>query len=384
MNDGRGSKFETALHQRGFSLVEIMVALVLSLFLVAGVIQLFLGTRQTYRFHEALSRIQENGRFATEILSRDIRMTGFTGCPPTNPVVNVLNNPADWWKDFGAGALVGYDGAQVFPGRAVGTNAGDRVAGTDAAIFLGGSGGYFITASAPTALPPTFTLSGLSKPDGSTLSRGDIAIVCDVQRTSIFQVTTVTAGPPSVIAHASGAGTAVPGNCTANLFPSGTPPAPCASGGTVDAYVPAQSTLVDFSPSAYYVGVGASGAGRSLYRLQLQVAAAAAPPTASMVSQELIEGVQDMQIFYGEDTNGDRIVDQYVDANAVADWANVLSVRVNLLLVSLENNLANAAQTILFPADTGGAGTVGNSFAAGDRRIYQTFTTTIGIRNRLP
>lgn len=103
-----------------------------------------------------------------------------------------------------------------------------------------------------------------------------------------------------------------------------------------------------------------------------------------MVSQELIEGVQDMQIFYGEDTNGDRIVDQYVDANAVADWANVLSVRVNLLLVSLENNLANAAQTILFPADTGGAGTVGNSFAAGDRRIYQTFTTTIGIRNRLP
>ena len=58
MNDGRGSKFETVLHQRGFSLVEIMVALVLSLFLVAGVIQLFLGTRQTYRFHEALSRIQ--------------------------------------------------------------------------------------------------------------------------------------------------------------------------------------------------------------------------------------------------------------------------------------------------------------------------------------
>ena len=90
MNDGRGSKFETVLHQRGFSLVEIMVALVLSLFLVAGVIHLFLGTSQTSRFHEALSRIQENGRFATEILSRDIRMTGFTGCPPTNPVVNVL------------------------------------------------------------------------------------------------------------------------------------------------------------------------------------------------------------------------------------------------------------------------------------------------------
>jgi type IV pilus assembly protein PilW len=359
--------------QRGFSLVEIMVALLIGLVLMGGMIQLLVGTKQTYRFHEALSRIQENGRFAMEFLAQDLRMTGFTGCPRTNPIANVLNTPAVWWTNLGPGTVMGYDGNQIFPGRAVGAGVGDRINGTDAATFLGGSGGYFITAltaaaAGPPVVPSTFTLNQLNKPNGGTLSTGDIVILCDAQRTSLFQITNVAG---LTISHAVAGN---PGNSTAFLFP------PL---GTLDAYVPNRTTVVDYTPSAYYVGVSNSGVARSLYRLQLQVTAAG---VASMVTQELVEGVENMQVFYGVDANNDGQVDPaYVDASAVANWNNVLSVRVILLLASPENTVNLENQWVMFPpADTGNANTAGSGFTAGDRRLYQVFSTTVGLRNRLP
>lgn len=66
------------------SLIEIMIALVISLFLIAGVIQLFIGSKQTYRSQDALSRIQENGRLAMESMATDIRMAGWA--PPGVPI----------------------------------------------------------------------------------------------------------------------------------------------------------------------------------------------------------------------------------------------------------------------------------------------------------
>jgi type IV pilus assembly protein PilW len=66
-------------YQRGLTLLELLVAITLGLAVVTGTIQIYLGTSQTYRVQEAQSRIQENGRFAMEILNREIRMAGFGG-----------------------------------------------------------------------------------------------------------------------------------------------------------------------------------------------------------------------------------------------------------------------------------------------------------------
>ena len=57
---------------------------------------------------------------------------------------------------------------------------------------------------------------------------------------------------------------------------------------------------------------------------------------------ELVEGVEDMQVSYGEDTDGDRTADVYRDANAVFDWSAVVSTRIHLLLRSNDNNLSVA------------------------------------------
>jgi type IV pilus assembly protein PilW len=63
--------------QRGLTVVELLVALVLSLLLMTGIIQVFLASKQTYATNEAMSVLQENGRFALEFIARSVRIGGY-------------------------------------------------------------------------------------------------------------------------------------------------------------------------------------------------------------------------------------------------------------------------------------------------------------------
>ncbi len=78
-------------NQSGMTLIEIMIAMVLGAFLIGGVIQIFLNTQRTYRMQENLSRMQENGRFALEFLSRDVRMADYRACYTDSLVANAIN-----------------------------------------------------------------------------------------------------------------------------------------------------------------------------------------------------------------------------------------------------------------------------------------------------
>ncbi|MDO9107004.1 MAG: PilW family protein [Methylovulum sp.] len=63
--------------QSGLTLIELMIAMLLGVFLIGGVVQIFVSSKQTYRMQEGLSRLQENGRFAMDFISRDLRMAGY-------------------------------------------------------------------------------------------------------------------------------------------------------------------------------------------------------------------------------------------------------------------------------------------------------------------
>ena len=77
--------------QLGLSIVELLVALVISMLLLTGVIQVFFSSKQTYASNEASSRLQENGRFALEFIAQSARHAGYveaansTTAPP-NPI----------------------------------------------------------------------------------------------------------------------------------------------------------------------------------------------------------------------------------------------------------------------------------------------------------
>jgi type IV pilus assembly protein PilW len=55
------------------TLVEIMVALVIGLVVIGAVVALYLGSSQTARFQAGVLRVQENGRFAVDLVSRSVR-----------------------------------------------------------------------------------------------------------------------------------------------------------------------------------------------------------------------------------------------------------------------------------------------------------------------
>lgn len=66
--------------QKGLSLIELMVAILISSILLLGVVELFLNTFRTDRTNTELSRVQESGRVAMELISREVRRAGYQGC----------------------------------------------------------------------------------------------------------------------------------------------------------------------------------------------------------------------------------------------------------------------------------------------------------------
>jgi type IV pilus assembly protein PilW len=89
----------------------------------------------------------------------------------------------------------------------------------------------------------------------------------------------------------------------------------------------------------------------------------------------LVDGVENMQILYGEDTTADQVADVYVNASAVGSWDNVVSVRVALLLRTTNDNPNNDVDTRSYNL----LGTVFNP--PDDRRRRRIFSTTIQVRN---
>jgi len=63
--------------QRGMGLVELMVGMVIGLIILAALGYFFLGSRQASRTHDDISRMQESGRHALEILGTAIRQAGY-------------------------------------------------------------------------------------------------------------------------------------------------------------------------------------------------------------------------------------------------------------------------------------------------------------------
>lgn len=242
--------------QYGLTLVEIMVAITISLLLMAGVLQIFLSSKSSYNLQNGLGRLQENGRYSMDILARNIGMAGL----PSDP-----NDPID---------------------PVVAANTSDN---TTANADLG-----FATAN------------------------GQASDIIEIQYTSTTDC----------LGNATGAG------------------------------------------------------GIAINRFYLNGTDLMCLGNGSVTPQILVEGVENMQILYGVDTTDDTggtdidgIPEQYVSAGNVSDWSNVVTVRIALLV-----NSVDSVQGV----DTGVYALL-NAPAIGplsDNLARKVFTRTIFLRNK--
>ena len=103
-----GKHSSACREQRGFTLIELMISMLLGLVLVAGTIQIFNSNRVTYQFTDGLARIQENARFAFDRISFQARMAGYKGCLADVAVFNNLNVANPFLDDIENG-IVGHN-----------------------------------------------------------------------------------------------------------------------------------------------------------------------------------------------------------------------------------------------------------------------------------
>lgn len=323
--------------QKGLSLVELLIAITLALLLTAGILQVFLASKQTYSAHSALSRVQESGRFAMEFITHDIRHAGYKGeC--MSPLNNLLNESSSSYSAdlFDLNQAVS-GRANASPSWVANRTAGDVIHIKHAANVAG------VTASGNT--PANANTINLTSASG--IAQGTIIIVSDPLGCDIFQNRS-NANAHNLTRGAVGA----PGNKNPG-------------GNNFSHAYDSSMEILKLQSATYYIGNGAGNL-PSLRRLSFNNGAA--------VDEELVEGVQNIRFLYGI-AGANRQVGSYVSADNVTNWDNVVSVRVYLLLVSADTNVVPENQIIDFN---------GTAVTIQDRRLAQVFSATIGIRNRLP
>lgn len=324
---------------RGFSLIELMIALLLGLIVVGSAGSIYLANKRAYAATEVLGRVQESSRIAFELMARDIREAAAVPCAKDIPVANVLGRsrtgptpPTDWRYDFGSG-VQGYDAAQPMSDLPA-SGAGSRYPNTDAIeLHSGADSGITVeTHHAPSAQ------FKVNKP--GFIKDGDILMVCDYNQASIFQVTNANDSNVTVV-HNTG-GSEVPGNCTKALGYPVDCSAQCTGGGggggngngNGGGSTPSPSNsksckeygrnsmIVKFKGVRWYVGRNAQGGG-SLYRMNLANSVAG----STVVPEEITDGVEDMQLTYLQDGQN-----SYANAENITDWKLVKSAKVTVTL----------------------------------------------------
>ena len=330
--------------QRGFTLIEILVGMALALVLTAVIVTVFTRSNRTSNITQTINEIQEQARVALDMLQRDVRLAGYIGCNSnrlanSGGLVNTIDAPTGYLNNLDQ-YLLGHEGmgAAFSPAASTGLAAANPAAlRTSDAITvrvpLGEPVSLSATMGTGSATIPVFSTAGFAV--------GQRAVVGDCVQSTAFFVTSLGGG----LQHTAAVGT----NASADLG---------------RAYGP-DAMVVPFTTLTYYVAPNGTGTDNSLYRRVDNGA----------ISEEIAEGVEDFQIQYGLDTDGDIFADLFVAANAVADWTRVVSVRASLLMRS---KLARATQSGAQNYDFNGQVNV----APGDNRLRRPFNVTIQLRNR--
>lgn len=314
--------FANRARSRGFSLTELLVAMVVGLLLLAGLVTLMANSKKNYSQQDYNARLQENARFAMDFLSYDIREAGYFGCAD-----DIVNDPAITRVSATEGGSGG---------------APDSVAITYGAPYDSGNEVFLTTSYEPYDAPLTLTLNRIPGDwsEGTTLLIGDCgsASVADITSGGINQ----TDSEVTVATDSGGLGRIYDPN-------SG-------DGGLI--------TVRRFITNTYSIQTGASGV-----------------PVLARNGQELVEGVENIQFLYQGLAGGN-----FVDGASAPSTLAAVQLGALVRSISNENlddrefgsgvdiTADEGQYTVLNQDVSGVTGTI-----RGQRRI---FSSMLSVRNR--
>lgn len=335
-------------NNKGFTLVELMIAMTISIVLIGVVIETFLSSRQAYRLQESQARMQEDARFIFHVFSHSIRQAGYVGCNSRRPgsIVNTLNNSGSFFYRFNQ-AIEGFEAV---------SNAWEPVINTSdlasSITFVNGNDIVAVRGAPDSSIRvvepfmPT-TSAALHVTKYNDLKQFDIVMVTDCLSAAVMQITNADPSTAGTLVHNEGVGVATPGNATKNLGKK----------------YRDDAEIVKIVTRVFFIGEDSkSGLPTLFHKIETNN------------PEPLVEGVQGLQILYGEDTDGDANADRFLPANQV-NMDQVISVKLSILLQSVGDNLTTSPQTYTFN---------GITTTPTNHRVRRVFTTTIALRNRLP
>jgi type IV pilus assembly protein PilW len=286
---------------QGFSIVEMMVAMLISLILLAGIAQIFMSSKQSFNIQNTLGRQQENGRYASDVISQDLRRSGYWGGnadvsgvtgtePPVAPAATCNTGDNTW--------------ARMIDRRIFGLNHTETASLAAYACINDGNGHLsrdvlVMRFASPWLVFPTPTTNQRPIENNSRLYiRSSLTISDEAGR--IFKGSAKGDADNDM----NGGATAPPSERTSELV-----------------------------ARAYYIGPSGQSCNGisvpSLYREELD-------NNGRPVAEEVAYGIDNLQVRYGLDTNGDGSVNVYLDAgssglNEDSEWEQVVAVRYWLL-----------------------------------------------------
>jgi type IV pilus assembly protein PilW len=336
--------------QAGLSLIELMVSITLGLMILSGVLVVFANSSAARNEVERTSRQIENGRFASDLLSEDIRLAGFygelnagsVGAPggawPNDPCSLAK---ADWtaWVPL---HIQGFYQDQ-FPAPSTCAFA-NRKAGSDVLLIRRARA----------------CVAGVGSCEATANGKAYVTVsLCATETATTYQMGIW--GTDTFDRHKKNCVTAPPG------------------------------TLADkreYYVHIYYLST-TNGAGDNiptLMRLELTGAGWNAVP--------LVEGIEEFHLQYGIDNNSDGNPDVYVaDPNtaavpglgsAAANWMNVVTVQFNLLARNLEPSLnySDVGKTYSLGNDAAGNPITVAGTGSYRRHVYQGLVRVANVSGR--
>lgn len=345
---------------KGFTLVELLIAITLGLLVLGGVVLVFQSNSQNYRQNEALASLQDNARYALDVLGRDLSMAGYWGGIGLAESTQLIG--------VSAGAL-----AAVAPGDC-------GPAGENPAPFLLNTGRplEFRDHLASTAITAQFRClanvqantdvvmirraagrASVEVPDG-----GFGGTFTELNR--VYLKTNKTAG---VLFYQTAAdfNLATPADCTDNE-----------GNATICPPTDAPVQIYAFVPHIYYIRNFSFSEGDGIPALARRALISTEGAAPTMQEELLAPGVEDLQIEWGIDSNNDLIIDRYSSTPTFEELAfNVQTARIHLLVRASTPGSNLTGDTKTFELGNAPPRTLSGV-------LRRSFTATVTLRNLAP